>query len=428
MQQATTNGTQFETPAEINVETLVHDDKIHASLYTDPHIFEQELEKIFYRVWVFVGHDSEVPEPGDYVTRQIGRQPVLMVRDKAGAVSVFLNRCAHRGTLVCPAESGNARAFTCPYHGWTYDLSGQLTGVPFPGAYGPDFNKGDHHLPRAARCDSYRGFVFASLNPEGPSLADHLGIASRLIDRACDLSPEGELDLSAGWVKHRYMSNWKMIPENDTDGYHLGFVHRSVLRSAGSQYQLFIGEESGNKGLLRDWGNGHTEIEFSSGYKQPFEWFGGAPDKYAAYLAQLEHSCGKAEADRRVFEGPPHALIFPNLFLAEMNIALFYPLDAEESIQWHTPMFLKGVPELNTRLLRQSEAAMGPASFLLPEDITIASRNQAGLHARQPEWIDLSRGRNREYVDEAGRVVSHFTDEVTNRAFWKHYRTLMAQA
>lgn len=428
MQQATTNGTQFETPAEINVETLVHDDKIHASLYTDPHIFEQELEKIFYRVWVFVGHDSEVPEPGDYVTRQIGRQPVLMVRDKAGAVSVFLNRCAHRGTLVCPAESGNARAFTCPYHGWTYDLSGQLTGVPFPGAYGPDFNKGDHHLPRVARCDSYRGFVFASLSPEGPSLADHLGIASRLIDRACDLSPEGELDLSAGWVKHRYMSNWKMIPENDTDGYHLGFVHRSVLRSAGSQYQLFIGEESGNKGLLRDWGNGHTEIEFSPGYKQPFEWFGGAPDKYAAYLAQLEHSCGKTEADRRVFEGPPHALIFPNLFLAEMNIALFYPLDAEEAIQWHTPMFLKGVPELNTRLLRQSEAAMGPASFLLPEDITIASRNQAGLHARQPEWLDLSRGRNREYVDEAGRVVSHFTDEVTNRAFWKHYRTLMAQA
>ena len=94
MQQATTNGTQFDTPAEINVETLVHDDKIHASLYTDPHIFEQELEKIFYRVWVFIGHDSEVPAPGDYVTRQIGRQPVLMVRDKAGAVSVFLNRCA----------------------------------------------------------------------------------------------------------------------------------------------------------------------------------------------------------------------------------------------------------------------------------------------------------------------------------------------
>jgi len=205
-------------------------------------------------------------------------------------------------------------------------------------------------------------------------------------------------------------------------------ISRAVSDLPGvAEAALMIGTEA-NKGLLRDWGNGHTEIEFSSGYQQPFEWFGGAPDKYAAYLAQLEHSCGKTEADRRVFEGPPHALIFPNLFLAEMNIALFYPLDAEESIQWHTPMFLKGVPELNTRLLRQSEAAMGPASFLLPEDITIASRNQAGLHARQPEWLDLSRGRNREYVDEAGRVVSHFTDEVTNRAFWKHYRTLMAQA
>lgn len=91
-------------------------------------------------------------------------------------------------------------------------------------------------------------------------------------------------------------------------------------------------------------------------------------------------------------------------------------------------MFLKGAPELHARLLRQSEAAMGPASFLLPEDITIASRTQAGLHARQPEWLDLSRGRNREYVDAEGRIVSHVTEEVTNRAFWRPYRPLMAQA
>ncbi len=427
MQQATINGTQFETPVEINFETLVQDEKIHASLYTDPHIFEQELERIFYRVWVFVGHESEIPEPGDYVTRQIGRQPVLMVRDKSGGVSVFLNRCAHRGTMVCPADSGNARAFTCPYHGWTYNLSGQLTGVPYPGAYGPDFNKSDYGLSRVARCDSYRGFVFASLSPHGPSLDEHLGHATRLIDRACDLSPEGELDLSAGWVKHRYMSNWKMIPENDTDGYHLGFVHIAILKATGSHYQRFVGDEGSNKGILRDWGNGHTEIEWAQGYQKPFEWFGAAPDKYAAYLSALERSYGKVEALRRTFEGPPHALIFPNLFLAEMNIALFYPLSVEESIQWHTPMFLKGAPELNTRLLRQSEAAMGPASFLLPEDITIASRNQAGLYARQPEWLELSRGRHREHIDEEGCIVAHVTDEVTNRAFWKHYRSVMTR-
>ena len=424
MQQATHNGSQFETPV---VETLVHDDKVHASLYSDPHIFEQELEKIFYRVWVFVGHESEIPQPGDYVTRQIGRQPVLMVRHKAAAVSVFLNRCAHRGTMVCPADSGNARAFTCPYHGWTYNLSGRLTGVPYPGAYGPDFNKADYGLSRVARCDSYRGFVFASLSLHGPSLAEHLGSASQIIDRACNLSPEGELDLRAGWIKHRYQSNWKMIPENDTDGYHLGFVHSAILKAAGSHYQRFVGDEGSNKGIVRDWGNGHTEIEWALGYQKPFEWFGAAPDKYAAYLSALEHRCGKAEAQRRVFEGPPHALIFPNLFLAEMNIALFYPLSAEESIQWHTPMFLKGAPELNARLLRQSEAAMGPASFLLPEDITIASRNQAGLYARQPEWLELSRGQHREHRDEQGRIVAHVTDEVTNRAFWKHYRAVMSR-
>lgn len=275
-----------------------------------------------------------------------------------------------------------------------------MTGVLYPSAYGPDFNKQDYNLPRPARCDSYRGFVFASLSPEGPSLGEHLGTAKQLIDPACNLSPEGELDLSAGWVKHRYLSNWKMIPENDTDGYHLGFVHHAVLQSAGSQYQLFVGDESNNKGILRDWGNGRTEIEFSEGYKQPFECFGGSPDKYVSYPSTLEHSCGKQEAGRRVFHGPPHALIFPNLVLAEMNVAFFYPLNAEESIQWHTPMFLKGEPEPNTRLLHQSEAAMGPASFLLPEDVAIASRNQAGLMAQRPEWLELGRSQHREHVDE----------------------------
>src|SRR5262245_53969203 len=124
-----------------NYETLIAEDRLHASLYTDPRIFAEEMEKIFSRGWVFVGHDSEIPQPGDFVTRFLGQQPVIMVRGKDGQVSVLLNRCAHRGTTVCPAERGNTRVFVCPYHGWTYDLNGTLTGVPYPGAYGQAFVK-----------------------------------------------------------------------------------------------------------------------------------------------------------------------------------------------------------------------------------------------------------------------------------------------
>jgi phenylpropionate dioxygenase-like ring-hydroxylating dioxygenase large terminal subunit len=101
----------------LDYKALVRDDRIHASLYTDPRIFEDELEQIFYRGWIFVGHDSEIPRTGDFITRSIGTQPVIMVRGKDGDVAVLVNRCMHRGTLVCAAPQGHARTFSCPYHG-----------------------------------------------------------------------------------------------------------------------------------------------------------------------------------------------------------------------------------------------------------------------------------------------------------------------
>ena len=414
--------------APIDYKALVQDDRIHASLYTDPRIFDDELERIFHRGWVFVGHDSEIPRPGDFVTRHVGTEPVIMVRGKDGAVSVLVNRCMHRGTLVCPADRGNARTFSCPYHGWTYDISGELLGVPYPGGYSA-FDKSAHGLTRAPRVSGYRGFVFASLSGNGRSLAEHLGSATRLIDRSCDLSPAGEVELTAGWVKHRCAANWKALPENDSDGYHLGFVHRALFSTVRSQYQRVVGDERAIKAVVRDWGNGHIEIDWSPGYQDAFEWFGGASGSLVAdFVAALERRDGSETARRRIIEGPAHALIFPNLFLGETNIAIVQPVRVEECVHWHTPMFLKGVPEFNSRLLRMAEAGMGPGSFLMPEDLTVASRNQLGLHARTVAWLELRRGLNRERVDAEGRTVSHVTDETTNRALWRHYRTVMADA
>jgi nitrite reductase/ring-hydroxylating ferredoxin subunit len=412
----------------IDYKTLVQDDRIHASLYTDARVFDDEMERIFRRGWVFVGHDSEIPHPGDFVTRAIGTEPVIMVRAQDGGVSVLINRCMHRGTMVCPADRGRARTFTCPYHGWTYDLSGELLGVPYPGGYAA-FDKSAHGLARVPRIASYRGFVFASLSGTGISLAEHLGSATRLIDRSCDLSPAGEVELTAGWVKHRCAANWKALPENDSDGYHLGFVHRALFSTIHSQYQRVVGDEKAIKAVVRDWGNGHIEIDWSPGYQGPFEWFGGASGPLVAdFVAALERRDGVETARRRILEGPAHALIFPNLFLGETNIAIVQPLNVEECVHWHTPMFLKGVPEFRGRLLRMAEAGMGPASFLMPEDLTVASRNQLGLHARTVGWLELGRGLNREHVDAQGRTVSHVTDETTNRALWRHYRTVMTEA
>jgi phenylpropionate dioxygenase-like ring-hydroxylating dioxygenase large terminal subunit len=417
-----------EPGARIDYKALVEDDRIHASLYTDARIFADEMERIFHRGWVFVGHASEIPRPGDYVTRRIGAQPVIMVRGREGEVAVLVNRCRHRGTMLCPAERGRARTFACPYHGWTYDIDGALLGVPYPGGYAA-LDRSEYGLEAAARVSSYRGFVFASFAATGITLLEHLGAATRLIDRSCDLSPTGEIELTAGWVKHRCAANWKALPENDSDGYHLGFVHLALFKTVRMQYQRVVGDEKAIRAVVRDWGHGHMEIDWSPGYQGPFEWFGGASGPVVAdFVAALERRDGPELARQRIMQGPAHALIFPNLFLGETNIAIVEPVDVEECVHWHTPMFWAGVPQFNGRLLRMAEAGMGPASFLMPEDLIVAARNQQGLRARTPEWLLLSRGLNREYVDDQGRAVSHVTDETTNRALWRHYRAVMTEA
>lgn len=412
---------KLEQITPVDYAKLIEPDRVHGSLYTDPAVFEQELDRIFHRGWTFVGHASEIPNPGDYITRDIGREPVIMIRGKDNQVRVLMNRCQHRGNLLCNREKGNQKNFTCPYHGWAYGIDGALLDVPYAGGFNKEMGKFNLEQPRT---DSYRGFVFINISGDAESFDAYLGKGRMLIDRACDLSPEGEIELSAGWVRHRYFANWKMLPENDTDGYHVNFTHQSFVRAIDSQYNEFVTDEKDVKGVIKDWGGGHTEIDFEAGYPAPFAWLGTSAEKVPEYVAAMEATYGKEAAAERFHKGPPHACLFPNLFLAEMNIVIFQPISATESVQWHTPMFLKGAPELNFRLLRQSEGALGPASFLVADDASVAERTQRALHSGQP-WCDLSRGNEREWTDEIGVRVSHMTDETTNRGFWSQYKKQM---
>jgi phenylpropionate dioxygenase-like ring-hydroxylating dioxygenase large terminal subunit len=179
-------------------DSLIKRDKVHGSLYTDPGIFAEELRKIWYRSWVFVGHESEVAQEGDYVRKRLGPQDVIMTRDRDGGVHLLLNRCAHRGNQVCDDAKGNSATFRCPYHGWTYRNTGELIGFPFFKGYGS--RKLELSMGRVPRVDSYHGFVFGSFAEEGPSLVEHLGAAAGEIDRLVRLSPAGRVALSAGWL------------------------------------------------------------------------------------------------------------------------------------------------------------------------------------------------------------------------------------
>ena len=164
--------------SDASLAALVGDGRVHSRVYTDPAIFELEMERIFSTVWVYVGHESEVPKGGDYQMRTIGRTPVLLVRGVDKSVRVLINRCRHRGAQVCEIESGNSKFFQCWYHGWTYDSTGALAGVTGEEGYGSRLNKKEMGLSPVPRVASHRGFVFASLAPEGESLAAFLGGAA----------------------------------------------------------------------------------------------------------------------------------------------------------------------------------------------------------------------------------------------------------
>jgi phenylpropionate dioxygenase-like ring-hydroxylating dioxygenase large terminal subunit len=408
---------------------LIRPDRVHGSLYTDPRVFADELARIWYRTWVYVGHESEVAEPGDYVRKTLGLQDVIMTRGTDGAVRLLLNRCAHRANLVCEAERGNAKSFRCPYHGWTYRNTGELIGFPFNQGYGGKGTiESELSLASVPRTGSHQGFVFGSMAAEGPSLAEHLGQAAGELDRLARLSPEGKVELTAGWLKHRTRANWKLLAENETDGYHPQFVHGSIFSVTQSPIGALYSDKS--TAVTRDLGHGHSENDLRPEFRrigEPMRWFGTTQARVPGYVARMREAYGEA-AEQILVEGAPHVMVFPNLFVAEIQVFVIQPLSSGECVQHSTAVQLAGAPELNRRMVSQSVGSVGPAGMLLADDTEMYERNQRGVAMLRPEWLDLRRGLHRERTDERGLKVGTATDETGMRGFWAHYLSLMAAA
>ncbi len=414
--------------AEPRWSELVLADRVHGSLYADAAVFQLELERIWYRTWVYVGHVSEVPQVNDFVLKSIGPQSVIMTRGRDGKVNLLLNRCAHRGLQVCVRNRGNAASFTCPFHAWTYANDGRLMGVALKDGYeGRDM--GEFRLAAVPRVAIYRGFVFGSMAAQGPSLEEHLGGAAETIDRLVRNSPEGEVEITAGFLQHRVKANWKFVLENETDGYHPAYVHASIFRVADSGIGALYGGKS--IAVARDYGNGHTENDLRPEFRRhgkPLLWFGTDEARLPDYAAAMRRVHGADAADRIMIDGTPHVMIFPNLFIAEIQIFVLQPLAVDDTVQHVTALQFKGAPDLNRRLRQQTMGSVGPAGFLLADDSEMYERSQRGVAARDPEWNFLGRGLHREGRDQEGFRIGHNTDEVTSRGIWRHYRALMEQA
>ncbi|REG58169.1 ring hydroxylating enzyme alpha subunit [Paraburkholderia sp. BL6669N2] len=232
-------------------------DRVAPSLYYDPAVFEAELERIFYKTWIWVAHESELPNPGDFRTTTIGRQPVIVVRDKSGAVNVLQNRCRHRGATVCEQHKGNAKGFTCPYHSWTYGLDGALRALPYGDGYEGVIDKTE--LPLASlRVGIYQGLIFASFNQEIEPLEDFLGGAKPWIDLFMKQGAGYPIKAN-GEHRFRFNGNWKIQLENTTDLYHFPVVHKSWMKSIDDETAAAITSfMTSDQAFCRSLGNGHS--------------------------------------------------------------------------------------------------------------------------------------------------------------------------
>lgn len=202
---------------------------ISGEIFVDPDIYHRESQELFPRTWLFLVHESQLAQPGDFLTTYMGADPVLVARQRDGSIAAMLNSCRHRGMAVCRADSGNAKAFTCPFHGWTYDEAGTLVNVPnLENGYRGQLDLGHWGLTRVPRVESYKGLVFATFSPDAADLATYLGDMAWYLDCLLDRR-EGGTEVVGGIHKIRMHGNWKLIAEQFAgDNYHAGLTHASA--------------------------------------------------------------------------------------------------------------------------------------------------------------------------------------------------------
>jgi phenylpropionate dioxygenase-like ring-hydroxylating dioxygenase large terminal subunit len=430
-----------------DLSRFVEPGRVHRRIYTDPAIFERELECIFGAAWIYVGHESQVKQPGDYFATRIGRRPVVLVRDTDGQIRVIHNQCAHRGAMVVATEKGNAPEFTCCYHGWTYHLDGRLKGVPLQQGYPRDFDPGNPRtaMVQVARVASYRGFVFASEAADGPSLEDFLGYMTTSFDDMVDRAPDGEIEVAGGTFKHTYDANWKLYLENLCDAAHPIFTHRSSIEAAQQQPDDVFSDGTGEIAIrqMRQNGAPYSFWETQVGiwtYPNGHSYLGDYHDDaklvaalkdpvFRDYIGRLEARKGKAETQRVLETRRWNTNIYPNLsFMSQFQqLRVVHPI-AVDRTEVHTYNFrLKGAPEQMFRnTISFANTVNGTGSLVLTDDLEIYNRIKLGLSSEGAEWIEVGRGFESDVPDShGGRRGKNSTSEVYIRNMFDAWRSYM---
>ena len=420
-----------ETP--VSVSPLVREDRdarvfrVHRSALRSPDIFALERERIFASSWLYVGHESELAGPGDFLVRMVGGRQVIFCRDEGGAIRIWLNTCPHRGTTLCRESGGNARFFRCFYHAWSFSPSGDLVSLPGKEAYPPDDDFRERlGLRPAPRFDARAGFVFLSYAVVGPNLDEHLAGAGDHLDLVADHSPHG-MEVLPGTQSYGVKGNWKLAVENAMDGYHFTPTHITFveyLKESG-----FMSSDEG--GVVENLDNGHS-VMTQSGHsgRVGLDWeprFGETErERIDAVREELAERLG-AERATRIADHSRILYVFPNLLVFDieaLSIRVLEPTSASTTdvTAWH--LAPREEPEsVRSLRLRTLVSFIGPGGLATPDDIEAYESIQRGVGStaddQRPgvDWNDISRGLEDEYAGRPGRSV----DEASIRGFWREW-------
>lgn len=393
-----------------DIEALVTPFQVHRDIYTSPEVYRLEMKHLFANAWVFVGHDSQTPNKGDYYTTQIGDQPVIQVRHSDGEVKVLYNRCPHKGTKIAIDRTGNTgKFFRCPYHAWSFKTDGCLLAIPLKKGYdgtGLSETESAKGMKAVGAVHNYRGFIFARLAEDGISFEDFFGDSLSSIDNMVDRSPAGKLVVAGQPLRYMHRCNWKMLVENQTDTCHPMVAHESsagtavkiweemdqpadapkpaamqIIAPFMSPYEFF--EDMG----IRTWPNGHGHTGVHHSIHSDYSEIPG-------YFDQMKDAYGEEKAKQILGENRHNTVYFPNIMIKGpiQQLRNFIPLGPDKTLVESWIYRLVDAPEqLVARTAMYNRMINAPTSIVGHDDLEMYERAQEGLHADGLEWVNIQR-------------------------------------
>ncbi|AUM75276.1 aromatic ring-hydroxylating dioxygenase subunit alpha [Paracoccus jeotgali] len=424
------------------LDHLIRPQQVHRDVYTSPEIYRLEMKHLFPNCWVYIGHDSQTPNKGDYITAQIGDQPLIMVRHNDDEIHVLYNRCPHKGTKIVIDRAGNTgKFFRCPYHAWSFKTNGCLLAIPLKKGYentGLEDTEAAHGMAPVGAMKNYRGFVFARLAPEGIGFDEFFGDSLSSLDNMVDRSPVGRLNVAGAPLRFMHNCNWKMLVENQTDTCHPMVAHESsagtavkiweemdkpegtptppameIIAPFMSPYEFF--ENMG----IRTWPNGHGHTGVHHSIHSDYSAVPG-------YVEAMNEAYGPERAQQILGENRHNTVYFPNIMIKGpiQQLRNFIALGPDKTLVESWIFRLEGAPEeLTARTAMYNRMINAPTSMVGHDDLEMYERAQEGLMADGLEWVNIQRlyEEDEDFTKEA--VLNGTTERQMRNQFdaWKRF-------